>query len=84
MANQQQLRKLLWANPEGLTARQAAEALGVEVNNMHKRLKKMIDTYILGWTNEGGRPRALWAVVVTPEDCPRPPKQNETLKKYEK
>jgi len=82
MANQQQLRNLLRAHPEGLTARQIAETTNDDVNNTTARLKKMIDTYIMGWTK--GRPRALWAVVVTPEDCPRPPKQEATLQLYKK
>lgn len=84
MANQQQLRKLLWAHPKGLTAKQAADMLDDDVNNTQARLKKMVDTYILGWTNGGGRPCALWAVIVTPEDCPRPPKWERKLKGYEK
>jgi hypothetical protein len=75
MANQQQLRKLLWAHPEGLTAKQVADILHDDINNIHRRLKQMVDTYILGWTNGGSRPCALWAVVVTPKDCPRPPKK---------
>lgn len=75
MAKQQQLRKLLWAHPEGLTAKQVSDMLDDDVNNTHTSLKKMVDTYILGWTNGGGRPRAIWAVAVTPEDCPRPPKK---------
>ena len=75
MANQQQLRKLLWAHPKGLTAKQVADMLDDDLNNIHTRLKSMVDTYILGWTSEKGRPRALWAVVVTPEDCPRPLKK---------
>ena len=78
MAKQQQLRKLLWAHPEGLTAKQVADMLNNDVNNTHTSLKKMVDTYILGWTSGRGRPRAIWAVAVTPEDCPRPLKKEYT------
>jgi hypothetical protein len=80
MAKQQQIRELLWANPEGLTTRQIADMLNADVINTHAQVKKMVDAYITGWT--GGRPRAIWAVVVTPENCPRPVKQDRTLKGY--
>jgi len=83
MANQQQLRKLLRAHPKGLTAKQVAEATNDDINNTIARLKKMVDTYIIGWTSVG-KPCALWVVVVTPEDCPRPPKQEATLRMYKK
>lgn len=52
------------------------------ISNTAARLKSMVDTYIIGWTT--GRPRALWAVVVTPPNCPRPPKQKETLDRHTK
>lgn len=78
MAKQQQIRKLLWANPEGLTTRQIADMLNANVVNTHAQVKKMVDTYITSWT--GRRPRAIWAVVVTPEDCPRPAKTDRSIK----
>jgi hypothetical protein len=74
MARQQQVREVLWANPEGLTVKQIADMLGTDAVYIHAQVKKMVDTYILGWTDGGGRPRALWAVVVMPKNCPRPPK----------
>jgi len=80
MAKQHQIRKLLWANPEGLTAKQIADMLDADVVSTHAQVKKMVDSYIIGWTE--GRPRALWAVVITPEDCPRPAKRGNTLKDY--
>lgn len=79
MANQQQLRKILRAHPEGLTTRQIADILNDDIDNVITRLKKMVDTYIIGWTSE--RVHAIWAVVVVPENCPRPPKSAETLRK---
>lgn len=82
MAKQQQIRELLWANPEGLTTRQIADMLNADVINTHAQVKKMVDAYIMGWTR--GRPRAIWAVAVTPENCPRPVKQDRTLKEYER
>jgi hypothetical protein len=82
MANQQQIRRLLWAHPEGLTAKQIATELNADVINTHAQVKKMVDTYILAWTIVLGRPRAIWAVAITPEDCPRPMKQDRVLKAY--
>jgi hypothetical protein len=46
-----------------------------DINNTATRIKLMVDAYIIGWTSGAGRPRALWAVVVTPPNCPRPLKQ---------
>ena len=82
MANQHQLRKLLWQYPNGLTVKEAADMLDDNISNTAARLKSMVDTYIIGWTT--GRPRALWAVVVTPPNCPRPLKQKETIDRHTK
>ena len=75
MASQHQLRRLLWQYPKGLTVKEAADMLDDNISNTATRIKAMVDTYIIGWTSEPGRPRALWAVVVTPPNCPRPQKQ---------
>jgi len=80
MAKQQQIRKLLWANPEGLTTRQIADMLNANVINTHAQVKKMVDTYIASWAIVLGRPRAIWVVVVTPENCPRPAKTDRSIK----
>jgi hypothetical protein len=77
---QKQFRVLLRECPNGLTAQQISELTNCEIKATYRRLKDMADTYIIGWT--GGRPRALWAVVIPPEDCPRPEKQTRTLKDY--
>lgn len=82
MAKQHQIRRLLWAHPEGLTAKQIATELNADVINTHAQVKKMVDTYILAWTTVLGRPRAIWAVATIPEDCPRPAKQDRVLKGY--
>lgn len=52
-----------------------------DINNTATRIKLMVDAYIIGWTSGAGRPRALWAVVVTPPNCPRPPKQKSYPRK---
>jgi hypothetical protein len=81
MTNKQgQFRKLLSECPKGLTARQIADLTHSELRATHNRLKAMVDTYIVGWTD--GRPRALWTVVIAPPDCPRPEKKPKTLKEY--
>ena len=77
---QREVRALLHAYPEGLTAKQIADQLEADIANIHAVLKLMVDTYIVGWTN--GRPRALWAAAVIPQDCPRPMKRDTTLKGY--
>jgi hypothetical protein len=77
---QKQIRKLLSECPKGLTAQQIADLTDKNVRTTYLRLKAMPDTYIVGWTD--GRPRALWTVVVPPEDCPRPEKKMKTLKEY--
>jgi len=77
---QREVRALLHAYPEGLTAKQIADQLEADIVNIHAVLKLMVDTYIVGWTE--GRPRALWAAAVIPQDCPRPMKQDRVLKAY--
>lgn len=77
---QKQFRTLLRECPNGLTAKQISELTKCEINATSLRLKNMPDAYIIGWTE--GRPRALWAVVIPPEDCRRPEKKIKTLKEY--
>jgi hypothetical protein len=64
---------MLRDNPDGLTIRQINDVLHRTDSNMRRVLRKMPDAYVDRWTTE--RPhKAIWCVVVPPEDCPRPRK----------
>jgi predicted DNA-binding transcriptional regulator YafY len=70
-----QVRLLLRENPDGLTVYQLADATGVDRTHLSRVLNKMPDAYIDRWVafQEGQRwMRAVWCVVVPPDNCPRP------------
>jgi hypothetical protein len=77
---QREVRALLHAYPEGLTTRQIADMLDADLRTMHFCLKAMVDTYVIGWASGKGKPQALWAAVVVPEDYPRPPKTEKSIR----
>ncbi len=68
------IREQLREAPDGLTTREIADALGVSVNQVQKRLKYMPDAYKDRWIKNatGIAWAAVYAVVVPPPDCPRP------------
>lgn len=63
------LRKLLRANPDGMTVGDLCAAIGCERGNktVYAALHRMPDAYIDRWNRS-----AIWCVVVPPEHCPRP------------
>jgi hypothetical protein len=77
------IRNLLWAVPGGLTVAQISQAIGVTVGYVRKTLVKMNDVYVLAWI--GVIPMPAWSVAARgkakPDDVPRPPKSEETLRK---
>ena len=79
---QREVRALLRNYPGGLTTRQISDMLAIDFRVAHFCLKAMVDTYVIGWTSGKGRPCALWAAAVVPEDCPRPPKSEKVMKGY--
>lgn len=70
-ATEKHVRALLRDNPDGLTIRQINESLNRDEANLRSVLRNMPDSYIDRWTTELPL-RAIWCVVVPPEDCPRP------------
>lgn len=71
-----QIRKLLLATPDGMTAPEIAEALGINNKEISQTMHAMPDSYIDRWQpparGKRGRSAAVWCVVVVPEDCPKP------------
>lgn len=72
----QRVRQLLRENPDGMTLRQImATNPGVyRIGHLENQLKSMPDAYIDRWveTRKTNVFAAVWAVVVPPENCPRP------------
>lgn len=68
------IRDVLRANPDGLTAKEIAAATGMQHESMSNALKAMPDTYIDRWTKTRWQRQwqAVWCAVVPPPDCPRP------------
>lgn len=70
------LRSLLRAHPDGLTAAELAELTERDKHNVTKYLKFMPDTYIDRWDGpKRGQYSAVWCIVTPPDDCPHPTKE---------
>lgn len=70
-----QIRQLLLAEPDGLTASELVDKTGATVKSVRHSLSLMDDAYIDRWTPAGKRQvnySAVWCVVPIPEDCPHP------------
>lgn len=70
-----QVRQLLRDNPDGLTTYQLEELTQTDRTHLSRILNKMMpDAYIDRWVAVTGKRwvRAVWCVVVPPENCPRP------------
>lgn len=70
-----QVRQLLRDNPDGLTTYQLEELTQTDRTHLSRILNKMMpDAYIDRWVAVKGKRwvRAVWCVVVPPENCPRP------------
>lgn len=72
-----QIRELLRKHPDGLTAPEIADALGITNKDIFATVRNMPDTYIDRWRRplrgKTGRISAVWCVVTPPDDCPQPP-----------
>ena len=67
------VRAALRGIPDGMTLEELSELLNREKDNIRRVLKDMPDTYIDRWeVAPRCQYRAVWCVVVPPEDCPRP------------
>ena len=70
-----QVRSLLRENSDGLTVYELSDATGVDRTHLSRVLNKMPDVYIDRWIafkDQRRWVRAVWCVVVPPENCPRP------------
>lgn len=70
-----QVRQFLRENPDGLTTHQLEEMTQTDRTHLSRILNKMMpDAYIDRWVSVKGKRwvRAVWCVVVPPENCPRP------------
>lgn len=76
------VRALLRAAPDGMTVHELEQEMPrVDQSHLSRILRAMPDAYIDRWLYvEGSRwARAVWMVVVPPENCPRPKRKDEYL-----
>lgn len=76
------VRALLRAAPDGMTVHELEQEMPrVDQSHLSRILRAMPDAYIDRWLCvEGSRwARAVWMVVVPPENCPRPKRKDEYL-----
>ena len=67
------IRALLRASEDGMTAAQIGEAMGVDQGGVYHALVRMPDAYIDRYLLPvRGQYAAVWCVVVPPENCPHP------------
>ena len=70
------VRKVLRDSEDGLTVKQITEAVGVDKDPLSRILQTMPDAYIDRWSGPTrGQYSAVWCVVVPPENCPRPTRE---------
>jgi len=70
------VRKVLRESEDGLTAKQITDAVGVDKDPLSRILQTMPDAYIDRWSGPTrGQYSAVWCVVVPPENCPRPTRE---------
>lgn len=71
-----ELRELLRRHADGLTIAQImAEFPSRTESNIRRTLKDLPDSYIDRWESAPRKAyKAVWCVVIPPEDCPHPTK----------
>jgi hypothetical protein len=71
-----EIRALLRANPDGLTLKQIVDEFPQRtLVNVRRSLKALPDAYIDRWESAPRKAyKAVWCVVIPPEDCPHPTK----------
>ena len=76
-----QVRSILRQAEDGMTVSQLSLRTELDRPHLSRILRGMPDAYIDRWVNvQGGRwHRAVWCVVIPPEDCPRPFKKDEFI-----
>jgi hypothetical protein len=79
-ANHPVIRAILREHSDGLTVKQLADLIPATQGPTRIALKNMPDAYIYRWAKADApksKYEAVWAVVVPPEDCPRPATKGE-------
>ena len=79
-ANHPVIRAILREHTDGLTIKQLVELIPATQGPTRTALKNMPDAYIDRWVKADApksKYEAVWAVVVPPEDCPRPTTKRE-------
>jgi hypothetical protein len=67
------IRVTLRGIPDGITLEDLSDLLNRPKTNVRKVLKNMPDVYIDRWeVAPRGQYKAVWCVVIPPNDCPRP------------
>jgi len=70
---QKRIRDLLRTRPNGMTANELSEIMGLHVSNIRTALRAMPDTYVDRWSLGGrGQFEKVWIAVPVPADCPHP------------
>jgi hypothetical protein len=68
------IRQALRESGDGLTTYELEEKTQTDRSHISRILNNMPDAYIDRWISANGKRwvRAVWCVVVPPENCPRP------------
>ena len=67
------IRELLRQSPDGFTAAELHEIIGLHVETINRTLGSMPDVYKDRWTGPfRGQWAAVWCAAHVPADCPRP------------
>jgi hypothetical protein len=70
------VRRVLRNNTDGLTEMEITGLTRVDADSLKHMLQTMPDTYIDRWTGPTkGQYSAVWCVVVPPENCPHPTRE---------
>lgn len=71
-SNHHAIRMLLQQYHDGLTVSEIVERTEKDRRSIDRALPQMVDAYIDRWTSRRKQWAAVWCVVVTPENCPKP------------
>ena len=70
-----EVREVMQAHPDGLTLKELHAKFPTRtLPNIRRTLKRLPEAYIDRWEESGARKiyKAVWCVVIRPEDCPHP------------
>jgi hypothetical protein len=74
---------LLQKYPDGLPVAEIAERLEKESSPLRRALIEMPDAYIDRWIAHRKQWVAVWCVIITPENCPKPNARPTQLRRVE-